>query len=459
MLPMSNLLAARAQMGTSLAFHIIFSALGVGIPLLLCIVEGLALRTKNPVWMMLTRRWARAAAILFAIGAVSGTILSFELGLLWPTYTKFAGAVIGLPFMLEGFAFFTEAIFLGLYLYGWDRLSPRAHWLCSFPIWISGLASAWFIVSANSWMNTPAGFVIDHGKIVGINPLQAIFNPSTPYQTVHMILACYVATGFAIAAVYAFAYLRGKRSEYYRKGLMVGMLMAVIATPLQIISGDFNARYLADYQPIKFAAMEGVFHTEQGAPLQIGGLADPNTGQIHYAIEIPKGLSLLAYLNPDATIKGLDGVPRQDWPNALLVHSSFDGMVASGMFGLLVALLFWGLYWFKKRTFPENRFLLRGIVLAGPLAFLAIELGWMVTEFGRQPWVIYGYLRTKDAVTTAPWLNVSFFLFSLIYVLLSAALIWLLLQVAHRPLPQVKMVGEGYQVIEPTIADTEEVGV
>ncbi|HEY4032353.1 MAG TPA: cytochrome ubiquinol oxidase subunit I [Ktedonobacteraceae bacterium] len=456
---MSNLLAARAQMGTSLAFHIIFSALGVGIPLLLCIVEGLALRTKNPVWMMLTRRWARAAAILFAIGAVSGTILSFELGLLWPTYTKFAGAVIGLPFMLEGFAFFTEAIFLGLYLYGWDRLSPRAHWLCSFPIWISGLASAWFIVSANSWMNTPAGFVIKHGKIVDINPLQAIFNPSTPYETVHMILACYVATGFAVAAVYAFAFLRGKRSEYYRKGLMVGILMAVIATPLQMVSGDFNARYLADYQPVKFAAMEGVVHTEQGVPLKIGGLADPNTGQIHYAIEIPNGLSLLAYLNPDATVKGLDQVPREDWPNVLLVHSSFDGMVGSGLFGLLVAVLFWGLYWFKKRTFPENRLLLWGIVLAGPLAFLAVELGWMVTELGRQPWVIYGYLRTKDAVTTAPWLNISFSIFSLVYILLAAALIWLLRQVARRPLPQVKAVGEGYQVIEPNIVDAEEVGV
>lgn len=456
---MSNLLAARAQMGTSLAFHIIFSALGVGIPLLLCIVEGLALRTKNPVWMVLTRRWARAAAILFAIGAVSGTILSFELGLLWPTYTKFAGAVVGLPFMLEGFAFFTEAIFLGLYLYGWDRLSPRAHWLCSFPIWISGLASAWFIVSANSWMNTPAGFVIKNGKIVDINPLQAIFNPSTPYETVHMILACYVATGFATAAVYAFALLRGKRSEYIRKGLMVGILMAVIATPLQIISGDFNARYLAEYQPVKFAAMEGVVRTEQGVPLKIGGLADPETGEVRYALEIPKGLSLLAYLNPNATIKGLDQVPRQDWPNVLLVHSSFDGMVGSGLFGLLVAVLFWGLYWFKKRTFPENRLLLWGIVLAGPLAFLAIELGWMVTELGRQPWVIYGYLRTRDAVTTAPWLNASFLIFSLVYILLSVALIWLLLQVARRPLPQVQVIGDSYQVTEPALADIEEVGV
>jgi cytochrome d ubiquinol oxidase subunit I len=437
---MTDLLAARAQMGTSLAFHIIFSALGVGLPLLLCIAEGLALKTKNPTWMLLTRRWTKAAAILFAIGAVSGTILSFELGLLWPTYTKFAGAVVGLPFMLEGFAFFTEAIFLGLYLYGWDRLSPRAHWFCSFPIWISGLASAWFIVSANSWMNTPAGFVIKNGQITGINPWQAMFNPSTPYETVHMMLACYVATGFAVAAVYAWSMLRGKRDEYRRKGLQLAMAMALVATPLQIISGDFNARFLAHYQPAKFAAMEGVFHTQQGAPISIGGLADPNTGQVYYALEIPKGLSFLAYDNPNATVKGLDQFPRTDWPAVEFVHFSFDGMVASGFFALLVAIVFWAYYWLKKRTIPEGRTILAGVLLAGPLAFLAIEFGWMVTELGRQPWTIYGYLRTKDAVTTAPLLNVSFLVFTLVYILLAWALIALLLRVARSPIPAVQTV-------------------
>ncbi|GLV59416.1 putative cytochrome bd menaquinol oxidase subunit I [Dictyobacter sp. S3.2.2.5] len=452
---MPDLLAARAQMGTSLAFHIIFSVLGVGVPLLLCISEGLALRTKNPVWMMLTRRWARAAAILFAIGAVSGTILSFELGLLWPTYTRFAGAVVGLPFLLEGFAFFTEAIFLGLYLYGWDRLSARAHWLCSFPIWISGMASAWFIVSANSWMNTPAGFVIKNGKVVDINPLQAIFNPSTPFETVHMILASYVATGFGVAAVYAVAYLRGKREEYYRKGLMLAMLLALVAIPLQIVSGDFNARFLSVYQPTKFAAMEGIFRTQSGAPISIGGLADPNTGKVEYALEIPYGLSILADYNPHATIKGLDQYPREDWPNSTIVHTSFDGMVGSGFFALLVAVVFWALFLLKKRL-PTYKWLLWGVFLAGPLSFLAVELGWMVTEIGRQPWTIYGYLRTKDAVTTAPLLNVSFLIFSLIYVLLAVALIWLLLKVARRPLPQVTLSEQGYDVKEPEI---EKVGV
>lgn len=437
---MSNLLAARAQMGTSLAFHIIFSVLGVGIPLLLCVAEGLALKTKNPVWMMLTRRWAKAAAILFAIGAVSGTILSFEIGLLWPTYSKFAGQVIGLPFLMEGFAFFTEAIFLGLYLYGWNRLSPRAHWLCSFPIWISGLASAWFIVSANSWMNTPAGFVIKNGRVVDINPLLAMFNPSTPYETIHMMLACYVATGFGVAGVYGLAILRGKRDEYYRKGLMLGMLMAVIATPLQIVSGDFNARFLADYQPVKFAAMEAVFHSERGVPITIAGLVDQSTGQVRYAIEIPKGLSILAYSNPDAAIKGLDQVKRGLWPNVALVHMSFDGMVGSGFFVLFVSMVFWIFYWMKKKSVPENKLLLWGVVLSGPLSFLAIELGWMVTELGRQPWVIYGYLLTKDAATPAPWLDISFLIFVLIYVLLAVALTWLLWRVARSPLPKVEEV-------------------
>lgn len=433
---MGDLLAARAQMGTSLAFHIIFSVLGVGLPLLLCIAEGLALKTKNPTWMLLTRRWAKAAAILFAIGAVSGTILSFELGLLWPTYINFAGRVVGLPFMLEGFAFFLEAIFLGLYLYGWDQLSPRAHWFCSFPIWISGLASAWFIVSANSWMNTPAGFVFKNGQVVDIRPFQAIFNPSTPYETVHMILASYVATGFAVAAVYGWAMLRGKRDDYHRKGLMLGMLMAVVAVPLQIVSGDFNARFLANYQPTKFAAMEAVFKTQDGAPITVGGLVDPSTGEVRYALEIPKGLSLLAYTNPDAKVKGLDQYAREDWPNVPLVHLSFDGMVSSGFFMLFIAFVYWLLFFLRRRKAPEHKLLLWGIVVSGFLGFLAVELGWMVTELGRQPWTIYGFLRTRDAVTTAPWLNVSFLAFTCIYILLGAALVWLLLRVARTPMPR-----------------------
>ena len=433
---MSELLAARAQMGTSLAFHIVFAVLGVGLPLLLCIAEGLALWRKDAVWMMLTRRWTKAFALLFAIGAVSGTILSFEIGLLWPTYTKFSGSIIGLPFALEGFAFFLEAIFLGLYLYGWERLSPRTHWLCSFPLWIGGAASAWFIVSANSWMNTPAGFEIKNGQVIGINPFQAIFNPSTPDETIHMLLAAYVATGFGIATVYAIAMLRGKRGEYYRKGLMLGMAMGAIAIPLQIFSGDMIARFLVDAQPAKIAASEGVFHTGKGVPLKILGIVDDKTGQILYAIEIPDGLSILGTGNPHGTIIGLDAYAPNDRPDPFFVHPSFDGMVGSGFFTLFIAGVFWLLYFRRKRVVPENRLLLWGIVLSGPLSFIAIELGWMVTELGRQPWIIYGILRTQDAVTTSPGLDISFAAFSGIYVVLAITLTVLLLRLARSPLPK-----------------------
>lgn len=449
---MSDLLAARAQMGTSLAFHIIFSALGVGLPLLLCIAEGFALKNKDAVLMTLTRRWTKAFAILFAIGAVSGTIISFELGLLWPTYTKFSGSIIGLPFALEGFAFFLEAIFLGLYLYGWNRLSARTHWLCSFPVWISGAASAWFIVTANSWMNTPTGFQIHHGQVTGIDPFAAILNPSTPYETTHMILACYVATGFGVAAVYAVAMLRGKRGEYYRKGLLLGMAMGAIAIPLQIFSGDLNARFLVDAQPAKLAAMEAVFHTAQGVPLQVGGLVDTQTGQVYYALEIPHGLSILATGDPNAKITGLDAFAPNDRPDPALVHPSFDGMVGSGFFALFIGFVFWLLYFVRKRVVPENRLLLWGILLAGPLSFLAIELGWMVTEIGRQPWTIYGILRTKDAVTTAPGLNFSFLGFSSLYIVLAVTLIILLLRVAREPLPTLE-----WATVTAEGADEEEV--
>ncbi len=432
---LSNLLAARAQMGTSLVFHIIFSVLGVGLPLLLCIAEGMAIRRKDPVWMVLARRWSTAAAIIFAIGAVSGTIVEFELGLLWPTYIKYTGAIIGPLFAFEGFAFFVEAIFFGIYLYGWNRVSPLVHWLCSFPIWIAGAASAWFIVTTNAWMNTPTGFQISHGKLVGIDSIAAIFNPSTPYETIHMILACYVASGFGVAAVYAIAMLRGQRDEYRRKGMMLGLAMALIATPLQIVSGDFNARFLVTAQPAKLAAIEGVFNTSSHVPLHIGGIPDPQNDTYYFSIAIPDGLSLLAGYSPDTVIRGLNSFPPQDRPNPIPVHLSFDGMVGSGFFALFVALVFWLLYFWRKRVVPEQKLLLWGIALSGLLSFLAVELGWMVTEEGRQPWVIVGVLRTSQAVTPAQFLNVSFLIFSLIYIILAITMTVLLLRQARKPLP------------------------
>ncbi|GER90613.1 cytochrome ubiquinol oxidase subunit I [Dictyobacter vulcani] len=457
---MSGLLAARAQMGTSLIFHIVFSVLGVGIPLLLCLAEGLALARKDPVWMTLARRWAKAAVIIFAIGAVSGTIVEFELGLLWPTYIKFIGAVIGPLFAFEGFAFFLEAIFFGIYMFTWDIIPPFWHWVSSFPIWIGGLASTWFIVTTNSWMNTPTGFVFKNGKLVAIDSLQAIANPSTPYQTVHMALACYVACGFGVAAIYAFAMIRGKRDDYHRKGLLLALAMATVATPLQIVSGDFNARFLATAQPAKLAAMEGVFKTSSHVPLNIGGIPDAKTGTFILSIPIPDGLSLLATYNPNGVIRGLDAYPPRDRPDPVVVHLAFDGMVGSGFFALFVAVVFWLLYFKRKRIIPEYTLLLMGVALSGFLSFLAVELGWIVTEEGRQPWVISGYLRTSDAVTNAPFLGGSFVVFALIYIVLAVTMIVLLLHLARSPLPEMRWeeVSSGKQAGNKAINQTMKIG-
>ncbi len=463
---MPHLLAARAQMGTSLAFHIIFSVLGVGLPLLLCIAEGIAIRKKDPVWMTLARRWATSAAIIFAIGAVSGTIVEFELGLLWPTYINYTGAIVGPLFAFEGFAFFLEAIFFAIYLYGWDTLKPFQHWLCSFPIVIGGAASTWFIVATNSWMNTPTGFIFKNGKLTGIDTVSAIFNPSVPYETVHMLLACYVACGFGVAALYAFSMLRGKRDTYRRYGLLLGLSMALIATPLQIVSGDFNARYLSTKQPAKLAAMEGVFQTATNVPLHIGGFPIYNTqtgkGTYYYAIDIPDGLSLLVGYNPNTKVIGLNAFAPQDRPNPLPVHLSFDGMVGSGFFILGIVCLFWLLYFLRKRRIPEYRLMLLGVLLAGPLAFLSVELGWVVTEEGRQPWVIYGLLRTSQAVTTAPFLTISFLIFSAIYIVLATTMIVLLYRQGQKPLPKMEWqaVASGHdESADVTDQQEEKIGV
>jgi cytochrome d ubiquinol oxidase subunit I len=431
---MSDLLAARAQMGTSLAFHIVFSALGIGLPLLMSIAEFISLRTGNKQWRELALRLSRPVAILFAIGAISGTIVSFEMGLLWPTYMKYTGAIIGLPFTLEGVAFFVEAIFLGPYLYGWERLSPRIHWLCSIPICLGGVLSAWFIVSVNAWMNTPAGFIIKQGQITGINPWQAMLNPSTPYETVHTILATYLASSLGVAAVYAVAMLRGKRDTYHRNALKLAMAVAMIVAPLQLLAGDMSGKFIAQVQPAKFAAIEGVLHTETGGPMRLGGLVDPQSGKVHYAIEIPYMLGILAKGDPNATIRGLDSFAPEDRPEAVaFIHLAFDVMVGGGMFALLVTTAFWGLFFWRKRRVCEHRLLLLGIALSGPLTFLAMECGWMVTELGRQPWAIYGVLRTRDAVTTIPMsLTLTFAAFSLIYLILTIATIRLLL--VRRPI-------------------------
>ena len=423
----NHLLAARAQMGTSLAFHYIFAALGVGLPLLLVIVEGMWLRTKDPNYYRLARTWSRAMLLLFAIGAVSGTTLSFELGLLWPTFMKDAGAIIGVPFSAEGFAFFIEAIFVGIYLYGWDRLSPVAHWLCSFPIVLSGALSAAFVTSVNAWMNTPAGFSVAHGHAVDIRPLEAVFNKAMPTEVIHTTLSAYVFTAFAVASVYAVTLLREPANRYAQAALRVAMLVGAVVIPVQLVVGDVSARFVAHEEPVKLAAMEAQYRTEFGAPLQIGGIPDSVARTTHYAIRIPYLLSVLAFENPHAVIRGLDAFPAENEPAVWPVHLAFDTMVGCGSLLLLIAA--WWAYATRAGRRPPGRWLRRAILASGVLAFVAMEAGWMVTELGRQPWIATGFLRTRDAVTTAPALDVAFYGFTLLYLFLAVTLAWLLLRI------------------------------
>jgi cytochrome d ubiquinol oxidase subunit I len=444
---MSNLFAARAQMGSSLAFHIIFAALGMGLPVLLVIAEGLWLKTGNPIYLALARRWSKAFAVFFAVGAVSGTILSFELGLLWPEFMRFAGGIIGMPFSAEGFAFFIEAIFLGLYLYGWNRLSPRVHWLCGLPIAISGALSAVFVISANAWMNSPAGFRVVEGKVVDVDPLKAMLNPAWFQQALHMTLAAYVATGFAVAGLYAIGMLRGHRDAYHRAGLTIAIGLGAMAIPFQIFSGDLSARWVAENQPVKFAALEGQFKTEHGASLIVGGYPDPNTRETKYALEIPNLLSLIAYQDPNATVKGLDEWPLADQPDPRPVHFAFDLMVGLGFTMLAIGAWYWFRAWQSRKTGEQwqpavSKWLLRALAVATPFGFLAIECGWTVTEVGRQPWIIYGYMRTAEAVTEVPGQFASFGGFTIVYIILAVTSAWLVHRLAMSPLRIEEVINE-----------------
>lgn len=436
---MSNLFAARAQMGTSLAFHIVFAALGVGVPFLAFAAEGIGLLTKDRTWYELAHRWGKAFGILYAIGAVSGTILSFELGLLWPTFMRFSGAIIGLPFALEAFAFFMEAIFLGVYLYGWGKLPPLWHWLSSVPLWVGGALSSLFVVSANAWMNTPAGFQYTHGKLSGIDPIAAMLNPSAVAEALHMTFAAYAATGAGVAMIYALALLRGEQDAYNRRGLLAGMAMSAIAAVLVGYFGDMNGQVVAKYQPAKYAAMEGLFHTTRGAPETLLGFPDPTAMQTWFAIRIDGLGAWLAFRDANATVQGLDAFPRDQWPATQVVHWTFDLMVGIGFLAFFFGLYFWYRALFKRRGLFESKLILLTVAALGPLSFAAIELGWMTTEMGRQPWVVYGYVRTADAVTPAPWLDVSFAIFSLIYVALAVATAIFLLRlrrgVEEKPRP------------------------
>jgi cytochrome bd ubiquinol oxidase subunit I len=413
-----DLIYARWQMGLSLGFHIIFAVIGMAMPIMMVAAEAAWLCTQRAEYLDLAKRWARGTAILFAVGAVSGTVLSFELGLLWPTFMAFAGPIIGMPFSLEGFAFFLEAIFLGVYLYGWDRVRRSAHLIAGVIVALSGALSGAFVVAVNSWMNTPAGFRVANGALVEVNPFIAMFNPAAGPQIVHMLLAAYAAVGIAVAGIHARLLLRDPSDPFHRRAFAIALLVGLPASLAQPLAGDWAGKVLARTQPAKLAALEGHFDTETYAPVRIGGLPDVNAQETRYAIEIPGGLSLLAFGNPAARVVGLKDLPRDEWPPVLPVHVAFQVMVGIGSW-LAVLALWAGFLWWRRRLF-DSRLFLRAMFWSTALGLLAIEAGWIVTELGRQPWIVQGVMKTSDAVTPMPGLVAPFMLFTLIYIVLAA---------------------------------------
>ena len=430
---MEDLLAARAQMAMSLAFHIIFASIGIAMPLLMVIAEGLWLKTKDETYLTLAKKWSKGTAIMFAVGAVSGTVLSFELGLLWPTFMAHAGPVIGMPFSLEGLAFFVEAIFLGIYLYGWDRVPKKVHWVAGMMVLLGGMCSGIFVVTANAWMNTPTGFTFENGEFTNIDPIAAMLNPSSFTHALHMTLAAFLAVSFAVAGIHAYFLRRDTDNPFHRKAFAIALSVGAVVSILQPISGDISAKRLAKHQPIKLAAMEGQWETERGAPLRIGGIPDEDAEVTRYAIEIPKALSFLAHSDFNSEIMGLKDVPPENRPPVAIVHFAFQIMVACGLVMMVAGIIGGWLAW-KRKGLPTNNWYLKFVTVCTPLGFIAIEAGWTVTEVGRQPWVVYGYMRTADAVTPMPNLVVPFLCFTVLYIFLSIIVVILLRRIIFKGL-------------------------
>jgi cytochrome d ubiquinol oxidase subunit I len=418
---MTDFLAARSTMALSLGFHIIFACIGMTMPFLMVISHWFWLKRKDEVYLKLTKAWSKG----FAIGAVSGTALSFELGLLWPGFMKHAGPVIGMPFSWEGTAFFVEAIFIGIFLYGWDKVNPYVHWISGLLVGISGIISGIFVVCANAWMNAPAGFDLLNGQAINIDPLAAMFNPAWVSQTSHMIIAAFVATSFAVAGLHAFLLLKNRENKIHRRAIIIALSLGSIFAVLQPLSGDFSAKDVAKRQPIKLASMEGHFKTEKGAGLTIGGIPNEQNETTKYGIKIPYLLSFLAYGDFNAEVKGLDDFPKGNWPPVLVVHLAFQIMVACGFILAALGILFWILRFKWKDKVLSKRFLMITAICT-PLGFIAVEAGWIVTEVGRQPWIIYNILKTVNSVTPVPGQVFHFSAFMVIYAILSIVAYWLM---------------------------------
>jgi len=433
---MDDFMAARSQMALSLGFHIIFACIGMVMPFFMAVSHFYWLRTKDEIYKNLTKAWSKGVAIFFATGAVSGTVLSFELGLLWPEFMKHAGPIFGMPFSLEGTAFFIEAIALGFFLYGWDRFNPWFHWFTGVIVGVSGLASGILVVAANAWMNSPAGFDFVNGEYINIDPIAAMFNDAWFSQALHMCVAAFVATGFAVAGVHALMILKGKNVRFHSKAFKIAAIFATIAAVLQPLSGDISAKDVAQRQPAKLAAMEAHFHTEEAAPLILGGIVDEEKKEVKYAIKLPGMLSFLAHGDFKTPVTGLDQIPEDEQPPIAVTHYAFQIMVGLGMIMVLISILYFIALW-KKPEWLDSRWLLKLFVAATPMGYIAVEAGWTVTEVGRQPWIIHGIMRTADAVTPMPGIIYSFYMYTAIYVSLSIIVIFMLYR-------QIKMVDKLY---------------
>lgn len=426
-------LAARQLQALSLMFHIPLVCFGISWPAIVLFTEGLYLRTKNPIYKRIAKRWSKVMLIFFAVGVVTGTILSFEFGILWPNFMATFGDVFGLAFGLEGFAFFIEAIFIAIYVYGWDRLPEKTHFLAGIPIAVAGVVGSLTVLAVNGWMNNPVGFDIVNGEVVNVNPWRALFNDFFWHELAHMYLAGYMVAGFLVASVYAWAWLKGDRSEYVRKAMIIPLTVAALVAPVQVLVGDWAARDVAKNQPVKLAAMEGLGQTQAGAPFTVGGYYDHETNEIKGGVPIPKMLSLLAFHDPNAVVQGLDSVPVDDRPGPInTVRYAFHVMVGIGT--LLALLTVWYVFaWARRRSLPQSKWFYRAVAASGIASLVALQAGWIVTEVGRQPWIVYEVMRVKDSVTDAPgifWMLIGGII---VYLALFAVVIWLLRRLAANP--------------------------
>jgi len=391
-----GLLPARQQMAVSLGWHIILACFGVAFPTMIYVVHRRGIVRDDPVALDLAKRWGKVSAVLFAIGAVSGTVLSFEMGLLWPGLMGRFGDVLGLPFAFEGLSFFVEAIFLGIYLYGWGRMPPRRHLAMLIPMVLAGIVGTFCVVSVNAWMNNPTGFELRDGEVVNVNPWAAMFNGGVWLQFAHMWVAAFMVVGLVVSGVYAAGLLRGRNDAHHRLGFTVPFVFATVAAIAQPLIGHALGMRVHDTQPAKLAAFELALTTEGPAPERLGGLLID--GEVRWSLDIPRLGSIIARNSLDAPVPGLDTVPKSDWPPVNITHLSFQLMVGIGTLLAAVVIVYWLLRW-RGRDLLDNRWFLRFAVIAGPLAILAMESGWTATEVGRQPWTVWQVLRTEDAAT------------------------------------------------------------